>query len=193
MALTEPIRDPKQVQALLSYYIGRNETRNQVLITIALHTALRISDILKLNCNDMYDFANNRVHNQITLTENKTGKSKIIALHSNIRKALKSYLPQARPNMLLILNQKTSKAISRVHAYRLIATAAIAVGITHNVSCHSLRKTFGYYAWKGGISPAVIMDIYNHSSFVITQRYLGVSQDDKNAIYLNMDFTFDNV
>ena len=43
MALTEPIRDLKQVQALLSYYKNRGETRNHLLI-IALHTALRISD-----------------------------------------------------------------------------------------------------------------------------------------------------
>jgi integrase len=188
MALTEPIRDPKEVQALLAYYKGRNETRNQVLVTITLHTALRISDILKLNCNDVYNFATHKVRKKITLTESKTGKNKIVALHSNIRKALKSYLPQARPNVPLILNSNTGKAISRVHAYRIIATAANAVGITQNVSPHSLRKTFGYHAWKDGISPAVIMEIYNHSSLAITRRYLGVAQSDMNSVYISLNF-----
>jgi hypothetical protein len=35
---------------------------------------------------------------------------------------------------------------------------------------------------------AVIMDIYNHSSFAVTKRYLGVCQDDRNQVYLNMSF-----
>jgi len=43
MALTEPIRDPIQVQAFLAYYRSRGNARNQVLTTVALHTALHIS------------------------------------------------------------------------------------------------------------------------------------------------------
>jgi len=188
MALTEPIRDPKQVKEFLAYYRNRGQLRNQVLVTIALHTALRISDILRLNTSDVYDFANNRVRTSITITEKKTSKSKIVALHKTIIKALEAYLPQAGQNEPLIINVSTSKSISRVHAYRVISEAANAIGVHHRVGCHSLRKTFGYHAWNSGISPVVLTEIYNHSSYAVTKRYLGVSQDDKNTVYQGLIF-----
>ena len=32
-----------------------------------------------------------------------------------------------------------------------------------------------------------LMDIYNHSSYRITQHYLGISQDERDEIYLKLD------
>ncbi len=32
------------------------------------------------------------------------------------------------------------------------------------------------------------MDIYNHSSFDITKRYLGIGQDERDSIFLKIDF-----
>jgi integrase len=190
MSLTEPIRDPKKVKSFLAYYRNRGQTRNQVLVTITLHTALRISDILRLRTEDVYDFKNNCIRKSITITEKKTGKSKTIALHKAVTKSLKAHFSQAKPNEneSLIINISTGKAISRVHAYRLISEAANAVGVTHKVGCHSLRKTFGYHSWVNGISPVVLMEIYNHSNYAVTKRYLGVSQDDKNVVYQALNF-----
>ena len=68
-------------------------------------------------------------------------------------------------------------------AYR---KAAEAVGIEDVIRCHSLRKTFGYHAWKMGTPPALLMEIYNHSSFQITKHYLGIEQDDKDAVFRNI-------
>ena len=56
-------------------------------------------------------------------------------------------------------------------------------GMPEHISCHSLRKTFGYHAWKQSVPPAMLMDIYNHSSYQITKRYLGIDQDDKDQVF----------
>ena len=153
MSLTEPIRNQHQVRQFINYFYQTGQLRNYVLATLCVHTALRISDILSLSCNQVYDFQNRRPRKSITITEQKTGK-----------------------------------AITRVQAYRLLRSAAEVIRLEQRVSSHSLRKTFGYHAWRGGISPAVIMEIYNHSSLAVTRRYLGVTQDDMNAVYQGISF-----
>ncbi len=189
MTVTEPIRDKKQVRALMDYYLLRGQIRNHVLIVMGLHTALRISDLLSLKWDDVYDFAGHRIRKSITLREKKTGKVKIIALHRNVIVALGRYLTSAARGRFLFENPRTKKVISRVQAYRIIRAAAEAVEIPQAVSCHSLRKTFGYHAWQGGVSPVILVEIYNHSSLAVTRRYLGVTQDDKNAVYLGLDIS----
>jgi len=187
-ATTQPIRSKKQIHELTAHYLKFGQLRNHVLIVITLYTALRISDVLRISWDDVYDFAANKVKKSITIIEKKTGKPKTIALHRAIISALSLYAPKAAGRGCpLILNAKTGRAISRVQAYRLIRAAAEAVEIDERVSCHSLRKTFGYHAWKDGVSPAVLVEIYNHNSLAVTRRYLGVTQDDKNAVYLGIE------
>ncbi|MDR1194508.1 MAG: tyrosine-type recombinase/integrase [Peptococcaceae bacterium] len=184
MAVTQPIRDKHQVRELAAYYLKRGEIRNHVLIVMGVHTALRVSDLLRLTWDDVYDFNRQRVRDSVTLTEKKTGKSQVVALNGRAQAALTLYVSAARRGKILIASRKGSnKAICRVQAYRVIRAAAEALGFAGRVSCHSLRKTFGYHAWKSGVNPAVIMEIYNHSSFAVTRRYLGVTQDDKDKVY----------
>ncbi|MCL1819651.1 MAG: tyrosine-type recombinase/integrase [Oscillospiraceae bacterium] len=187
MSTTQPIRNKHQVRELASYYLRQGQIRNHVLIVLGVHTALRISDLLRLRWDDVYDFENNRVRRLVNIVEKKTRKAKIIALHRDAVNALALFAAQtAKQGRFLIENPKTQRAISRIQAYRLIRDAAEALAFENRVSCHSLRKTFGYHAWKSGVSPAIIMEIYNHSSLAVTRRYLGVTQDDKNKVYLGL-------
>ena len=190
MASTQPIRNKNEIRELTAFYLKRGQLRNHVLIVLGIYTALRISDLLRLRWDDVYDFQNNRIRETVCVVEKKTRKAKIIALNKAVVKALALFASRnARSGRFLIENPRTRRAISRIQAYRLIRGAAEALRFQTRVSCHSLRKTFGYHAWKSGASPAVIMEIYNHSSPAITRRYLGVTQDDKNEVYLGLELT----
>ena len=37
--------------------------------------------------------------------------------------------------------------------------------------------------WKQGVPPVLLMEIYHHSSFDITKRYLGIEQDDRDEVF----------
>ena len=80
-----------------------------------------------------------------------------------------------------------NRSIDRTFAFRIIKRAVDELDIEGTISCHSLRKTFGYHAWKKGVPPALIMPIYNHSSIEITKRYLSIDQDDKDEVFRKMN------
>jgi len=185
MATTQPIRSKGQIRELAGYYMRKGQLRNYVLVTLGIETALRISDLLSLKWDDVYDFERGQPRKHLHLTEKKTKKSKCVALSNSVKSAL-SLLTAVRGGAI-IANFRTGKAISRIQAYRIIRAACEALKFTVRVSCHSLRKTFGYHAWKNGAPVAIIMEIYNHDSFATTRRYLGVTQDEKDLLHLTIE------
>lgn len=187
MGTTEPIRDTRRLKKFRNYYRDvEPNARNYLMIVTGLNTALRISDILSLRWRDIYDFDTKKVADHIMLREQKTGKSQMIATNKSLKTAIRTVvknLSDLLPDDFIFKGYGDGH-MNRCTAYRIIRHAARSTGLSRNISCHSLRKTFGYHAWKKGCPPALLMNIYNHSSFQITKRYLGIDQDDKDRIFL---------
>ena len=186
MAATEPIRDKKILQDLANYWLKRGVLRNYALIVVGACSFLRPSDLLRLTWDDVYDFERSTFRSHITLTEKKTGKNKKVALNRQAVKALKLYFPHRRGDYIFSNNRKDLAPLSRVQAWRIMRVAIDAIGAVGQIALYSLCKTAGYHAWKEGVSPVILMDIYNHSSYAITRRYLGVAQDDRDEVYLGL-------
>ena len=184
---TDPIRDKKQLYALTDYFLNKKQLRNYVLVIFGAYTALRISDLLSLTWEDVYDFGKKQFRKHIDLTERKTGKTKRIALNKRILEALKKYFPHRKGKFIFCNGRKEEKAISRVQAWRIITNAAKEINVKGKIACHSLRKTFGYHAWKYMHTPlTLLVVIFNHSSVEVTKRYLGIEQDELDDVYLNI-------
>lgn len=191
MNTAQPIRSTDDLRNLKRYYreVRPNE-RNQLLIIMGLNTALRISDILSLKWDSVYDFDKKRFNTHIILTEQKTGKSSQIFVNQNIQHSLMMYKESLRKNgkaprryQYIFRHKSKNIPISRIQAFRIIKEAAEYSNIPGVICCHSLRKTFGYHAWKQGIPPVLLMNIFNHSSYQVTKRYLGIEQDDRDMIF----------
>lgn len=194
MSTTEPIRDTLELSHFMNYYkTEQTNHRNYAMIVLGLYSALRISDILNLKWSDIYDFKGGRLKSAITVTEQKTGKTNNFALNTHVQQAFYLYLHKksiSADEYVFCQRLHPNKPICRSQAYRIVRKAADSTvfNATH-ISCHSLRKTFGYHAWKQGTPPALLMDIYNHSSYKVTKRYLGISQDERNSVYLRLDYS----
>lgn len=193
MSTTQPIRNYEDLEIFVDYYrLDEPNVRNYAMIQLALNTALRISDILNLKWEDIFDFHKKRLKKHLYTKEKKTGKTTTIALNKVVHSALMALFEEWKPLPQDYLFTKTtdhSKPLNRSTAYRIVKKAAINTSEYETISCHSLRKTFGYYAWLQGAQPALLMDIYNHSSYDITKRYLGIAQDEKDCVFLNINFT----
>lgn len=196
MNTAQPIRNKEDLAHFKDYYkVTKPNSRNYLLIIIGLNTALRVSDIIQLKWRDVYDFHTDNWREHIRLLEQKTGKATVIYLNNSVRAALREYwrhlqdagTPATDQGYLFGSYEQGDTPITRIQVFRIIKRAAAACGIEGVISCHSLRKTFGYHAWKQGVPPVLLMNIYNHSSFRVTQRYLGIEQDDRDKIFENIE------
>ncbi|MBR0090498.1 MAG: tyrosine-type recombinase/integrase [Lachnospiraceae bacterium] len=186
--LTTPIRSQAEIRLMKEYYRKAGRTRDYVLFVMGINTALRISDLIALQWEDVYNFKNDEYARHIYLQEQKTGKHNCIALNRNAAQALELLRRmrgwRCEPEEYIFYSGNNRHThISRNRAWHIIKEAAGALGLEGNISCHSLRKTFGYHAWKVGTPPAVIMEIYNHSNLAITRRYLSITQDDYDEVF----------
>ncbi len=192
MNTAEPIREQQELERFKNYFIyEKPNIRNYTLLCLGLNTALRISDILTLQWQDVYDFEKDKFRCHIQLSEQKTGKSSRIYMNKNIIDTLQCYKICAQikgwvSEERYLFAGPHGTPISRVQAWRIISRAAEACGLQGVISPHSLRKTFGYQAWQQGVQPVMLMEIYNHSSFTITKRYLGIQQDDRDEVFRNI-------
>ncbi|MCM1038972.1 MAG: tyrosine-type recombinase/integrase [Roseburia sp.] len=192
MSITYPIKNKETLNKFKDYYKDvKPDPRNYTMIIMGLNTAFRIGDLLQIKWQDVVDISQKKFHTHIAMTEQKTGKKRIVAVNTTEQQALSYYLEthtSAEPADYLFQSKKyKGMPLSRYQAYRIVKEAARYVGLEENIGCHSLRKTFGYHAWQQGTSPVMLMNLYNHSSYQTTKHYLGIEQEEKDNVYLHIE------
>lgn len=189
MNIVEPIRDEKKIGDLKIYLKGKN-IRDYALFIVGINIALRISDLLKLTWNDVLT-QNGKAFKSIKLKEGKTNKSRDIKLNKACQNAFRELLNSLDTydmgDYIFKSREGENRPLTRQQALNILKDSAMAVGIKENVGTHTLRKTWGYHAWKKDFNPALIMETLNHSNLNVTKRYLGIRQDEINDLYENLN------
>lgn len=175
MNTVQPIRDKRKIKAMKDLLKIKGD-KYYIMFLIGINIGLRISDILTLKVSDV----SRKTH--VTITEEKTGKTKRFLINENMRKELNSYIENhnMKDKEYLIQSRKgVNRPISRVQAYRVLNETADSIGL-EEVGTHTMRKTFGYFHYQKFHDIALLQDIFNHSSQVITMRYIGMNDDMKD-------------
>lgn len=198
MKSVEPIRD-KNVIKNMRLILKAQSIRNELLFILGINVGLRISDILKLKVHDLIKTISSKMpKDYVILTETKTGKTKKFYLGDIVKKVIVNYVKENSElelnNYVFMSRKGDNKPISRQQAYRILNNAAESLGLVERdangtiivgeIGTHTLRKTFGYHAYKSGITLELLMDLFNHSSKSQTLRYIGITEDQKKDVYL---------
>ena len=174
----------------MKIYLKGKNIRDYALFVVGINVALRISDLLELTWGDVLK-ENGKDFKVINIKEGKTEKPRSIKLNKTSQKALGELLNSLdtyyMDDYIFKSREGNNKPITRQQALNILKNAAEAVGVEENVGTHTLRKTWGYHAWKTGFNPALIMETLNHSNLNVTKRYLGIRQDEINDLYDNLN------
>jgi integrase len=186
MNIVEPIRDRKKLE-LMKAVLKEKSLRDWCLFVLGINSGLRVGDIVRLKVSDVYDGRN--VKDRIELREQKTGKLKNFPLSESVKKALREYLASAELEQddILFPSRKGGGSLSRSQVWLILHRAAKKAGIRERIGTHSMRKTFGYQAYKNGTDFYIIQDMLNLSSPAVTRRYIGLSRDDTDRVYKTLN------
>ncbi len=182
----EPIRDLNSVRRIKGNLKEHKNPRDLLLFVLGINTGLRISDILPLKLSDVQDKKGDP-KDYIYLTEKKTHRQRKIILNSEVKKALQIFFTKSDIYDLdsyLFTSEKNNKnkPLSKVRAWQLMNEWCREVGILERIGTHTLRKTLGYQMRKSGIAIEVIQKMLGHSSVKTTTRYIGIDQEELEAV-----------
>jgi len=186
MIRVDAIENPEDLALMYKFLIKHSHTREAHLLIIGCNVALRISDLLKLTF-DQLEKSNTY------LVEQKTGKGKELLFNSHVKdhvKKLKEWYASndIKPTYLFQSTSPRAKGITPVSpswVNRKLSEAGEGAMLDYNVGTHSMRKFWGYNAYKRGTDLSQIQLALNHSSPGTTLAYIGITKKKQDQLYID--------
>lgn len=164
--------------------------RISLLIGCGCFFGIRISDILSLSWDMILE------GDSFAINEKKTGKKRIIKINDGFQRHIKDCFKllniQDKSEKCFISNKRTVYSVQRINIILKEIKNKYNLKIEH-FSTHSLRKTFGRKVVEqaGENSEMALIklsELFNHSSPMITRRYLGLRHEELMNVYDELVF-----
>lgn len=156
--------------------------RNYMIFKLGLVSMLRISDLLALRYNEIFNSKGN-VNSNAYIIDKKTQKHNVLYLKPAYSDLLvyKQWLDENYPNSkwLFPSSEHPKNHISIKQYYKVIRHVGDLLGIDY-LGTHTMRKTGAYRVYvQSNYNIGLVMSLLNHSSQAMTLRYLGLDQISK--------------
>ena len=156
--------------------------RNYTIFQVGKATLLRVSDVLALRRNEVFNTDQSIKLNAFTV-DKKTKKHNILYLKPafNDLAIYIKWLDQNYPDSewLFPSSQHPDQHVSIKQYYKVIRRVGDLLGIDY-LGTHTMRKTGAYRVYvQSNYDIGLVMSLLNHSSQAMTLRYLGLDQVSK--------------
>jgi integrase/recombinase XerD len=179
------ILTPDQINLLFNE--GFVNPRDRALFGVCLYAACRINEACTLAVLDV--FGSNGVRGVLVLRSvNTKGKrdTREIQVHPKLREYLEEYNPNRRKEFLFPGRHGLGH-IHKVSADKILRDTCTRLGI-EGVSTHSFRRTALTRMSDAGIPLRHIQEISGHRTLAALERYLGVTEKQKQNAISALDF-----
>ena len=171
---------------LISHLLERTYSKQMSDVwNIGLNLALRISDLLSIKFDDI----NNE---RLVVHESKTGKLANIKLNQKAIDTIKAIQAEHPAHIFLFQsyrNQQAKNAEPKPLSRRAVTKAFSMIGeeVKIALGTHSMRKTRGYHLYQNTKDIARVMKMLRHGSEAVTLRYIGITQDDVDKDFVELE------
>ncbi|MDR1523585.1 MAG: site-specific tyrosine recombinase XerD [Endomicrobium sp.] len=159
-----------EVTNLLNSIDNENEMniRNKAMLELLYATGLRVSELINLR------FCDINLQDCFIRVLGKGSKERIIPFGQKAKNFIDIYLAKRRPLLSVsdtIFISRLGKKISRVEFWRQLKNIARNIGITKNITPHTLRHSFATHLLSRGADIRFVQEMLGHSSISTTQIY----------------------
>ncbi|MCC6251012.1 MAG: site-specific tyrosine recombinase XerD [Bacteroidia bacterium] len=152
--------------------------RNKAIIETMYSSGLRVSEAVSLKISNIFfDIGFVKV-------TGKGSKERLIPLGSSAIKAIKIYQENVRQKVkikkdyedILFLNRRGA-ALTRTMVFIIIKELAQKIGLSKNISPHTLRHSFATHLVEGGADLRAVQEMLGHESITTTEIYTHLDRE----------------
>jgi site-specific recombinase XerD len=156
--------------------------KHRALLMILYSAGLRVSEVVRLRIGDL-----DLDRGLLRVRRGKGNKDRYSLLAARAVEAIRLYLAAYPSNDWLFPGARSGRPLTARSVQRVVKRAALAAGLSKDVTTHTLRHSFATHLLEGGTNLRIIQELLGHRSARTTQVYTHVAVSTLETIRSPLD------